>query len=83
MKFTLILARLLDTFKAKNPRVFMVIVVVLTFIYAGVKKLIGEGIWLPPDFIANNLEYVGMVVALLLNAGTYDTKKDAGELPAA
>ena len=65
-----ILAGLLQSFKAKNPKIFAIIVVVLVLGYVGIQSLITQGIMEATSMLTQILQYIDIAMIALVGAKT-------------
>lgn len=65
-----ILAGVLNSFKAKNPKIFAIVVVVLVLGYVGVQTLVAQGIMEATSLSTQILQYIDIAMLTLVGAKT-------------
>lgn len=77
---TKLLAQVLDKFKAKNPKIFLIVQFALVVLQAALVELDASDILASDDWIAVVLKYVGYALMILVGSRTYTfVKKDTSQ----
>lgn len=78
--FTVLLAKLLDTFKIKNPTAFKIVATTVLLVNLIINEAVFQSIFANdlgelPDWLKQSVAIVSAVYLLLANMGTYQIKK--------
>ena len=68
---TKLLAQVLDKFKAKNPKIFLIVQFALVVLQGALVELDGSNILPSDDWISVVLKYVGYALMILVGSRTY------------